>query len=192
MYRSILVGLAASVLFAAPALAHSGAGAEHSFLIGFAHPLFGWDHLMPMMAVGLWAGLAGRQKRWIWPVAFLVGMSLGGALGIAGLELPAVESAILASILLLGVATALALKPPVVLGSSLILIVGLAHGNAHGLETTVSADGVFYAAGFLLATAVLHGAGLIVAYYACGSGKAWIPRAVGAASGIFGSIVALI
>lgn len=191
--RKIIVSgfLAAIVLPAAPAFAHTGAGTHHSFFAGFEHPLFGWDHLLAMVAVGLWAGLLGRRAAWLLPSAFLAGMVAGGVLGMAGIALPAVEHFILASVLLLGIATALALRVPLALGAALVALLGIAHGNAHGLEAPLEADGLAYVIGFFLATAALHGAGVAASLAARASQKAWIARIVGAACAVAGAVVAV-
>lgn len=161
MLRSrCLPTLAALVAFAAPAVAHTGVGATHGFSAGVAHPLLGWDHLLAMLAVGLWAGLAGRRAFWVWPLCFLGFMTLGGLLGLSGIALPAMETTIAASVVALGLAVALNLRLPLALGGLAIAVFALAHGNAHGLEAPADAGGLSYALGFLGATALLHGVGL--------------------------------
>ncbi len=165
MQRSILVaGLVA--LPAAAALAHPGhvhevpaAGAAAAFLYGLLHPLTGLDHLLAMVAVGLWAALAGGRALWALPLAFVVAMLAGGALGTLGVPMPAVEPVILASVIVLGALVALAARLPLGAAVALVALFGLAHGHAHGAEGPGGSLAA-YAAGFTLATAALIVAGL--------------------------------
>jgi len=161
------LALAAFALMSTPAFAHvghvaAGLGSGSAFAAGLAHPLTGADHLLAMAAVGVWAGLCGGKARWVWPLAFVMSMIAGGALGMAGFALPMVEQGILASVLALGLALSLGLKAPLSLGAGLIALAGLCHGFAHGAEAPMS-GGAFYVAGFVLATALLHVAGLSLA-----------------------------
>src|SRR4051812_1979393 len=119
-------------LAATPALAHPGHGA--SLAAGLAHPLSGADHLLAMVAVGLWAGLRGGKAAWAWPAAFVAAMLGGFALGQTGAPLPVVEPTILASVIVLGLLTAAGAKAPTLVGAALIGLFGLAHGFAHGSE----------------------------------------------------------
>ncbi len=185
-----LVLAAALSLAATPVLAHPGGAQAHSFLAGVQHPLFGWDHLLAMLAVGLWAGIAGGGARWAWPLAFLGGMALGGGLGLGGLGLPAGEPIVLASVLALGIAALLALRPPLALAAAAVVLLGVAHGNAHGLEAPADGGGLLYAAGFLAASAALHAGGLGAAVLARNSGAAWLARALGLAVALGGLALA--
>src|SRR5262245_21960348 len=130
-----------------------------SFLSGFAHPLSGTDHILVMTAVGLWAVIAGGRAIWIWPIAFVATMLAGFATAISGLQVPLVQPAIWSSLIVLGLLIALAVKAPVSLGAAIVGLFAFFHGHAHGTEAT--AVSLFsYAAGFALATAVLHVAGI--------------------------------
>lgn len=133
-----------------------GAGFGH----GFAHPFGGLDHLLAMVAVGLWAALRGGRLLWGLPAAFLAAMAAGGLLGLAGAPLVLVEPGIAASVLVLGLALALSFRPPAALGLAIVGLSGLLHGYAHGAEIPAAAAPVPYALGFLLATALLHGLGI--------------------------------
>jgi urease accessory protein len=144
-------------LMAPPLWAHPGAGA--GVFHGLAHPLAGTDHLLAMLAVGLWAAQGDRQRVWLLPLAFVLGMIGGGVLGMSGVGLPAVEAGILMSVVLLGALIALALRPPLVAGVLLVALFGLFHGHAHGTEMPLGISGLTYAAGFTAATAMLHAAG---------------------------------
>lgn len=138
------------------AFAHVGHGATGSFSAGLAHPLGGLDHLAVMIAVGLWAALKGGRALWIWPAAFVGVLLVGGALGMAGVAVPLVEPAILASVVALGLLVALAVDLPMWLGAVVIGAFALFHGHAHGSEVADTVSGAQYMAGFALATAALH------------------------------------
>lgn len=156
----IVSTIAILLLGVSPAFAHVGHGTTESFAAGIAHPLGGLDHITVMVAVGLWAALKGGRALWIWPCAFVGVMLVGGALGMAHVDLPFVEPAILASVVALGLLVALAVDMPVALGAAIIGAFALFHGHAHGTEVTDSANGLIYMAGFALATAALHLAGI--------------------------------
>jgi urease accessory protein len=163
MRSSVQLAAVASfaVLLPTTAMAHPALYQHtHGFLEGVQHPLTGLDHLLAMIAVGLWASQKGGQAMWLWPTSFLAAMIAGGALGMMGLALPAIEPAIAASLLILGLMIAVAATVPVWAGMAMIALFGLFHGNAHGLEAPVNAGGFLYAAGFVLSTASLHALGL--------------------------------
>lgn len=143
------------------ALAHPGHD-ESGLLAGVIHPLTGMDHLLAMFAVGLWAAQQKGAARWLLPCTFIVTMLLGGVLGFEGLELPALENGIAASVLALGLAVALAARPPLGVAVMAIAIFALFHGVAHGLELPTMVSPWGYALGFVTATAALHTAGYAV------------------------------
>eukprot|EP01034_Spumella_vulgaris_P000355 gene355-468_t len=126
---------AAATLLLVPALAfaHPGHG-DNGLVAGISHPLGGLDHLLAMLAVGLWAAQQQGAARWALPCTFVGTMLLGGVLGFEGLALPALESGIAASVLALGLAVALAIRPPVALAVAATAVFALFHGVAHGLE----------------------------------------------------------
>ena len=138
--------------------AHPGHGAG-GVVNGLAHPLQGLDHLLAMLAVGLWAAQLGGRARWAVPAAFVGAMAVGGALGMAGAGLPLAEQGIAASVLILGLLIAAAVRLPLVAGAALVGIFALCHGYAHGAEMPETAAGAVYALGFAGATALLHGCG---------------------------------
>jgi urease accessory protein len=148
---------------AGPALAHTGAGAVHGFGAGLMHPLFGVDHVLAMVAVGLWAGLTGGRARFAYPLAFVGMMVLAGLWGMSGEALPGVEIGIAVSVVVLGLAIALKASPPLAAGAAACAIFAIFHGHAHGAELPAGASGLGYALGFVLSTAALHGAGLAAA-----------------------------
>jgi urease accessory protein len=156
LFRALVITLALS-----PALAHAHPGHEVSgFVPGVEHPLMGLDHLLAMIAVGLWAAQLGGRARWAVPASFVGVMSLGGALAMSGWTLPGVEQGILASVLVLGVLVAAAVRLPVAASASLVGAFALFHGFAHGAKMPPNASGLAYGAGFALATAALHALGL--------------------------------
>jgi urease accessory protein len=174
--------LAVLILMPLPALAHTGEGA-HGFLSGVLHPLTGTDHLLAMFAVGLWAASLGGRAIWALPLAFVVALAAGGVTGVTGIRLPSVEAAILASLMVFGVAAAIALRLP--LGAALAgtAVFGLAHGLAHGSEVT--GDFLPFASGFVLASLGLHLAGLAVGRVPV------LPRALGAGVAVAGVALAV-
>jgi len=147
---------AALSLVAFPALAHVGPHAESGFAAGFTHPLTGLDHLLAMLGVGLWAGLACRRSPWAWPATFIAVMTAGFVLGAGGAPWRGMEAVIAASVVAFGLAAAVNLKPPAALGATIVGAFALAHGYAHGQELAPGVSGGEFAAGFVAATALLH------------------------------------
>lgn len=155
----ILFSAVALALTATPALAHLNPGEHGSFAAGFTHPVFGLDHILAMVAVGLWAGSVGGRALWAVPGAFVAAMALGFAWALAGGWLPFVEPAILASVVALGLLVAFAVRLPVLPSAFVVAAFALFHGFAHGGEMG-AATALSYALGFTVATALLHGIGL--------------------------------
>ena len=155
-------GLAAilTILLAGAAHAHTGEGVQGGLISGFTHPLFGWDHVVAMVAVGLWGVFLGRPAIWILPAAFPIVMALGGAMGVAGMPLPAVEAGIALSGVILGLLIAFGARAP--LWAAVAIVGGFAvfHGHAHGTELPEAASPYAYAVGFVVATGLLHLAGI--------------------------------
>jgi urease accessory protein len=148
------------MLAAGPAIAHVGHGSTTSFTAGLGHPLGGLDHVTVMVMVGLWAGLKGGRALWVWPAVFVGMMLVGGVVGMEGLPVPFVEPGILVSVVALGLLVALAVDLPVAVGAGILAVFALFHGHAHGSEVADTLNGVEYMAGFALATAALHLAGI--------------------------------
>jgi len=144
----------------APALAHTGHGDVSGFVAGFVHPVGGLDHVLPMVAVGLFAAHLGGRALWAVPAAFVALMAVGGALGMNGVNVPYVETGIALSVVVFGLALASGLALPVGLAMGLAGFFAIFHGHAHGAEMPANASGAAYAAGFLIATALLHGSGI--------------------------------
>ncbi|AUH34481.1 HupE/UreJ family protein [Paracoccus tegillarcae] len=153
-----ILAIATAVALPTAALAHPGHDAG-SFPGGFAHPFSGADHMLAMIALGLLAAQIGGRAIWALPLSFVTAMLLGGVSGFAGMPFPAVEPVILASVIVIGAAAALALRPPLTALIGMAAIFGAAHGWAHGAEGPAAGMAV-YAMGFAVATALLHGAGL--------------------------------
>jgi len=187
--RYMLTSIAMLTL-SSPAFAHTGIGTTAAFDAGVAHPFSGLDHMLAMVAVGLWAGLRGGKALWLWPAAFVGGMALGGVLGIAQVPLPLVEHGIVASIMVLGLAVAFAFSAPLSLGALIIAMSGLMHGHAHGAEIPADANGLHYAFGFLLATAALHATGVAATVLAVRCGRPAMIRAAGALTAAAGLALA--
>jgi len=157
--------------FATPAFAHSGAEPHmHGFVAGLAHPLGGLDHMLAMIAVGIWSALAAERRVWIVPAVFVAAMLAGAGVAQAGVALPAVETAIAMSVVLLGALIAAGVRLPVGAGAAMIALFAIFHGHAHGSEATGTVAS--YMAGFAITTAVLHVSGI-----ALGRAIAVVPHA---------------
>lgn len=151
---------AALILSTQLAQAHTGQGDASGFVHGFSHPFSGLDHILAMVAVGLFAAQRGGKALWLIPLSFVGMMAVGGALGVYGVGLPMVELGIAASVIVLGTAVALRVNLPVAAAMGLVGFFAIFHGHAHGAEMPVDAAGLTYALGFMLATAILHCIGL--------------------------------
>jgi urease accessory protein len=160
--RIRLASAAAVIATLAPtaAFAHAGGGDAHGFVHGFAHPFGGLDHLLAMIAVGLFAYQLGGRALWLVPASFVLAMTAGGALGLAGVPVPFVETGIAASVLVLGAIVAFGVRAPVAIAMALVAAFAVFHGHAHVAEMPAGMSAVPYAAGFVLATALLHAAGV--------------------------------
>jgi urease accessory protein len=132
-----------------PALAHSEKGVAIDFWGGFTHPIFGPDHVIAMVAVGLWGAFLGQPAIWLLPVVFPLVMAVGGALGVAGMPLPGVETGIAVSAIILGGMVAFAAKPPLWVAAVLVGAFAIFHGHAHGAELPIGADAVRVAGGVI-------------------------------------------
>ncbi|MDN8616858.1 HupE/UreJ family protein [Variovorax ginsengisoli] len=172
------------------ASAHTGvdAGLHHGLLAGFLHPLTGADHLAAMVAVGLWSALTARRA-WpdlLWAPLGFASMLLAGALaGLAGVQLPAVEPMIAASLLVLGLLVLTQRRLPPLVAAALVGVFAVFHGIAHGQELAGESGAALTLAGMLAATVLLHAAG-IAAGWALRHGHRWLPRIAGAAVALFG------
>lgn len=154
-------------LFLLPALAfahagHSSSGAVGGFISGFTHPIWGWDHLLAMLAVGIWGAQMGGSNVWSLPIAFPMVMAGGGALGAMKIPLPGVEILIALSMVGLGVAVMLSWKPNDWIALVAVSVFAVFHGHAHGAELPTSADPTSYGMGFVISTGLIHLVGIVL------------------------------
>ncbi|MGQ2907864.1 MAG: HupE/UreJ family protein [Aliihoeflea sp.] len=176
---------------ATPALAHPGhaSEADHSFLSGLLHPITGLDHILAMVAVGLWAASLGGRSILLVPAGFAGFMAAGFALAVAGVPLPYVEPMILGSVVVLGLLVAAAIRLPAVPAALLVGLFATFHGHAHGSEMG-EASALTYGAGFLIATIALHAAGIRLASALSRLDQRDLPvRALGAVTAFTGALV---
>jgi urease accessory protein len=150
----------ATVALPTIASAHPGHDGTPGFIHGFLHPLGGLDHILAMVAVGLFAARLGGRALWLVPASFVVTMAAAGVAGMAGFALPYVEAGIALSILVLGAAIALETTMPVAAAMGLVALFAVFHGHAHGAEMPETMSGLAYGAGFVAATAALHALGI--------------------------------
>lgn len=161
-FRSVLPTLA---LIALPgvALAHTGVGDTAGFAYGFMHPIGGLDHVLAMVAVGVFAFVLGGRALWLVPLSFVAMMVVGFMLGVMQVEVPFVEFGIALSSVVIGGLAAWGRPLPTVIAAGLVGLFAIFHGHAHGSEMPLDASGLEYAAGFVVATALLHLAGIAAA-----------------------------
>lgn len=183
--RFLFTGVAA-FLISGPAFAHPGHGTEtDAFMTGLLHPISGVDHILAMVAVGLWAAMLGGKALWRVPAAFVAMMGVGFVLALAGVNLPLVEPGILASVIVLGLLVAASVRLPLAASAGLVGLFALFHGYAHGGELG-GATATNFAIGFALATAALHGVGLVLGRAAGLGGNLILPRVLGGATALAG------
>lgn len=146
--------------FSPMALAHVSGGMAGGFSSGLLHPVLGLDHVVAMVAVGLWGAFLGNPAIWLLPVVFPLVMTFGGALGIMGVPLPGVEVGIALSDIVLGLMVAFALRPPIWVAALLVGLFAIFHGHAHGAELPGSASPLAFSLGFVISTGLLHLSGI--------------------------------
>lgn len=159
MWMKVLVVSVAALALGSPALAHSGSEADGGFLAGLTHPLFGLDHLLAMLAVGLWAALSEPGRFWVAPAGFLFGMLASLVLALSGFAILASESLILLSVVLFGALALFAARVPQLVAFAGAAILASAHGAAHAVEIPLTGNTIAYAGGVMLMTTVLLTAG---------------------------------
>jgi len=157
-----LVLVALLLVPALPAFAHAEQGQVVGFLTGLHHPISGLDHVLAMVAVGLWGAQLGPPAIWVLPVTFPLVMAFGGFLGLVGLPLPGVEVGIALSALLLGAAVAFEWRPPLAIAGVVVGVFAVFHGHAHGTELPPGQSGLTYSLGFVMATGCLHLCGIAI------------------------------
>jgi urease accessory protein len=148
------------ILAASQVAAHTGEGINTGFASGFWHPIYGWDHVVAMVAVGLWGAFLGAPAIWILPIVFPLVMALGGALGVAGVPIPMIEAGIALSGVVLGLLIAFAVKAPIWVAAVIVGLFAIFHGHAHGTELPEAFSPYGYAVGFVVGTGLLHMVGI--------------------------------
>ena len=156
-WTALLFGL---LFWAQAAFAHPQRGEATGFLTGFRHPISGLDHVLAMVAVGLWGAQLGAPAIWLLPVTFPLVMAMGGMLGLMGVPLPGTEFGIAASAILLGAAVMFELRPPLAAALTLVAVFAIFHGHAHGTELPPGQSALLYSMGFVIATGCLHAVGI--------------------------------
>lgn len=150
------------LMLASRAFGHAEGGEAAGFLTGLLHPISGLDHVLAMVAVGLWGAQLGAPAIWLLPVTFPIVMALGGLLGLLGVPLPGVELGIAASAVLLGAAVMSERRPPLYAAAALVGFFAIFHGHAHGTELPPGESGLLYSLGFVVATGCLHAIGIAI------------------------------
>ncbi|MBB3564354.1 urease accessory protein [Rhizobium sp. BK512] len=185
--RSIGLVLAALLLSTGVAEAHVGTGGASGFAAGFFHPITGLDHVVAMIAVGLWGAQLGKPAIWVLPITFPLVMAFGGFLGLLGVPMPGVEIGIALSGVLLGMAVLTETRPPFFAAAILVGIFAIFHGYAHGAELPLGENALFFSLGFVIATGLLHAVGIVIGLlYQWPWGKVTV-RAAGGAVGAVGA-----
>lgn len=185
-FMAIVLSGGIALVVASPAFAHTGTGLAGGFSSGFRHPFGGLDHLLAMISVGLWGAFLGRPMIYQLPVIFPMVMVFGAALGMMGVPMPSVEIGVALSVLVLGSCIALSFKAPIWLASLLVSLFAIFHGYSHGRELPSAADPVGYSVGFVLATGLLHVAGIGVGFLNARPGGIVVTRTLGGFIGCAG------
>ena len=149
-------------LLAGPAFAHEQQGQAAGFLTGLLHPVSGLDHVLAMVAVGLWGAQLGAPAIWLLPVTFPLMMAFGGFLELVGVPLPGVEIGIAGSAILLGSLVATQARPPLWMAAAVVGLFAVFHGHAHGTELPAGQSGLLYSIGFVVSTGCLHATGIAI------------------------------
>jgi urease accessory protein len=185
MMKRNAIALAALGAGVAPAFAHLDPAEHGSLMAGVSHPLSGLDHVLAMVAVGLWAALLGGRAIWLTPLGFVGAMAAGFAAAVMGAPLPFVEPVILASVVVIGLLAAAALKVPTAMAMAMVGFFAFFHGHAHGGELG-SAGILAFGVGFALSTALLHVAGIGIGRLFGGDGGRLGARIAGGATALGG------
>ena len=182
----VVVTLIGVVGMSSAASAHSSEGVAGGFASGFLHPVMGLDHLVAMVGVGLWGAFLGMPAIWLLPIVFPLVMAFGGALGIAGVPLPHVETWIASSAIAIGICVALAIRPPIWIAALIVGAFAIFHGHAHGTELPQAANPLAYALGFVIATGLLHLSGIAIGYLSKWDWGTYVVRGGGVAIAVVG------
>lgn len=152
----------ALVLSPVAAFGHQEAGQAAGLLAGLSHPVSGLDHVLAMIAVGLWGAVLGPPAIWVLPVAFPMVMAFGGLMGLLGFPLPGVEIGIAVSAVVLGALVLAEVRPPLWLAALIVAFFAIFHGHAHGRELPQGTSALLYSLGFVVATGLLHAFGILL------------------------------
>ena len=150
------------LILASSADAHVEQGQAAGFFTGLQHPWSGFDHILAMIAVGLWGAQLGNPALWVLPVTFPMVMSFGAMMGLLGIPVPGIEIGIAVSAILLGTMVLAEVRPKLVIAVILVGFFAIFHGHAHGTELPAGQSGLLYSMGFVIATGVLHGIGIAI------------------------------
>jgi urease accessory protein len=191
--RTMYTGLAALIAAVAtgPSYAHTGISETIGFWHGLTHPFTGMDHLLAMLAVGIWAAQLGGRATWLVPITFVSVMSISGVAAMGGAAPLLTEPGIVISVLLLGILIMTMIRLPLAVSAALVGVFAAFHGAAHGLEVPVAVSGAAYAVGFIAATAALHACGLAIGSRLAGVGRLNLIRYLGGAVTLGGAYLAL-
>ncbi|EPE97158.1 HupE/UreJ family protein [Rhizobium grahamii] len=185
--RSIGLVVTALLLSTGVAEADVGTGGVSGFAAGFFHPITGLDHVVAMIAVGLWGAQLGKPAIWMLPITFPLVMAFGGFLGLLGVPMPGVEIGIALSGVLLGIAVLTETRPPLFAAAILVGVFAIFHGYAHGTELPLGENALVFSLGFVIATGLLHAVGIVIGLlYQWPWGKITV-RAAGGAVGAVGA-----
>jgi len=184
---TLLIAMLLCLGSASPTLAHTG-DVVGGFVGGLAHPMLGPDHVAAMVAVGLWGAFLGSPAIVLLPIVFPLVMAFGGVLGILGVPLPGTEIGIAISAVLLGLAVVFAVKPPIWIAALLVGVFAIFHGHAHGAELPAGVDALAYSLGFVIATGLLHLAGIAIGALAKWPAGRTAVRAAGGAIALAGVV----
>lgn len=185
-HRSLLI--LCLLLYPLTVFAHQRGGEAVGFASGFSHPISGIDHILAMVAVGMWGAQLGAPAIWVLPVVFPMVMALGGTMGLMGVKLPGIELCIALSALALGFAVFREARPKLWISATIVGVFAVAHGHAHGTELPLGASGVLYSVGFVIATGLLHALGIgigLVHRWTAGRLALRVAGAVVAMGGVF-------
>lgn len=183
---ALRLALLACTFVPVAAVAHQETGQAAGLLAGLAHPVSGLDHVLAMVAVGLWGAVLGAPAIWVLPVAFPLVMAVGGLLGLLGIPLPGVELGIAISAVVLGGMVLAEARPPLGLAAAVVAFFAIFHGHAHGTEIATGTSALFYSLGFVMATGLLHAAGIAIGVLHRWPAGRLLVRAAGGGVGLAG------
>ncbi len=187
LYQLTPVAVAVCLFLPAVACAHVEQGQAASFLTGVSHPWSGLDHILAMIAVGIWGAQLGNPALWILPVSFPMMMAVGAMMGLLGIPVPGIEIGIAVSALVLGIMILGEIRPPLMAAVVLVGFFAIFHGHAHGTELPAGQSGLLYSMGFVIGTGCLHGVGIAIgSIHRWPSGK-FALRATGAFIALMGT-----